>query len=71
MILEQADSPELMIDGKSCGINSSYALRWYETTDGKSVPVLYKDGKRVVKRWSMNYSAYSPEDPHGGNANTN
>jgi hypothetical protein len=68
---EQTTSPELLIDGKSCSFDSSYALRWYDTSDGKSIPVLYKNGKRVVKRWSMDYSAYSPEDPDGGNANTN
>lgn len=45
---------------------SKYGLRW--TSDG--TPVLYFDGKRVVKPWKLSIDVDMPADPHGGNANT-
>ena len=62
---------ELLIDGQIDCLDSRYALRWVDNPiGGKPIPVLYKNGKRVTKRWEINYKGYSAEDPYGGNANT-
>lgn len=60
----------LVIDGKLTPITSELALRWYDTPEGNSVPVLYRKGKRVTKAWSLVYSCTSLEDVDGANANT-
>ncbi len=60
----------LVIDGKVTPITSDLAVRWYDTPNGESVPVLYRKGKRVTKQWKLDYSCVSPEDPDGANANT-
>lgn len=61
----------LTIDGKDVNLDSTYSLRWVEQSDGPAYPVLYKNGKRIVKAWAINLNFDSPEDPFGGNANTN
>jgi hypothetical protein len=61
----------LTIDGKDVNLDSTYSLRWVEQADGPSYPVLYKNGKRIVKAWTIHLTFASPEDPFGGNANTN
>lgn len=61
----------LNVDGKEILIDATYSLRWVEQADGPSYPVLYQNGKRVVKKWSLSLTFDSPEDPFGGNANTN
>ncbi len=60
----------LVIDDKPVQITSEFALRWYDTPEGNSIPVLYRRGKRVTKAWEITYSAKSPEDLEGANANT-
>lgn len=44
-----------------------YALRWVA---GDYEPVLYQDGKRVTKRWSLDINIESVADPGGESANT-
>mgnify|MGYP007069474517 CR=1 FL=1 len=61
----------LMIDGMVVKFDATYSMRWVERIDGSSCPVLYKNGKRVVKSWKINLEHDEPEDPFGGNANTN
>jgi hypothetical protein len=61
----------LVIDGIIHQIDASFSLRWVEQENGQPYPVLYKNGKRVVKSWSLVLNYISPEDPFGGNANTN
>jgi hypothetical protein len=68
---ENCAVPELYIDGVADVLDSRYALRWYDCPNsGRAKPVLYKNGKRITKRWEINYKAFSLEDPDGGNANT-
>lgn len=62
--------PELVIDGEPFKLSSQFCLRWYDTPEGNSVPVLYRNGKRVVKSWNLNYSCSSQADLEGANANT-
>lgn len=61
----------LLIDNMLVALDSTIVIRWVDTLEGKSVPILYKNGKRVTKSWEMVFSCYSKEDPHGSNANTN
>lgn len=47
-----------------------YSLRWY--LDGTlCIAVLYRDGKRITKGWTLTGEIKAGEDLHGGNANTN
>lgn len=62
---------KLIIEDQEVFVDSSYCIRWVETTQGISYPVLYKNGKRIVKKWGLKFDFESPEDPFGGNANTN
>lgn len=62
---------KLLIENKEIPIDSKIAIRWHDTKEGKSVATLYLNGKRVTKPWEIVFSCYSPEDPNGGNANTN
>lgn len=62
---------ELFIDGEKIVVDSTFSLRWVEQADGPAFPVLYRNGKRVVKKWNLVLNFDSPEDPFGGNANTN
>lgn len=61
----------LNIEGKDILLNANFSLRWVEQADGPSYPVLYQNGKRIVKKWRLKLDFESPEDPFGGNANTN
>lgn len=61
----------LNIEGKNIELDATFSLRWVEQADGPAYPVLYKNGKRVVKEWRLKLDFDSPEDPFGGNANTN
>jgi hypothetical protein len=61
----------LIIDGVDTPIDHTIALRWHMSPEGKSIPTLYKNGKRVTKAWTMVYAYLSLEDPNGSNANTN
>lgn len=61
---------QLIIDGIDTPIDHTLALRWYMTSEGKAVPTLYRNGKRVTKAWTIIYSALSKEDKGGSNANT-
>ena len=61
---------QLIIDGVETPFDHTLALRWYNTPEGKSIPVLYRNGKRVIKAWAVVYSAVSKEDILGGCANT-
>jgi hypothetical protein len=61
----------LLIDNVLVALDSTIVIRWVDTLEGKSVPILYKNGKRVTKSWETVFSCYSKEDPHGSNANTN
>ena len=61
----------LLIDNTPVILDSTVVIRWVDTLEGKAVPTLYKNGKRVTKSWEMVFSCYSKEDPYGSNANTN
>lgn len=61
----------LSIDGSKVILDATYSMRWVEQIDGPAIPVLYRNGKRVVKEWNLKLEFHSPEDPFGGNANTN
>lgn len=60
----------LLIDGNLCDIDHTLALRWHEDKDGKAVPALYRNGKRVTKAWSIVLSYDVKADVEGSNANT-
>lgn len=60
----------LLINGQEVVLNAQMAIRWVDTANGQSYPVLYKNGKRVVEAWSIELNHNSPPDPFGGNANT-
>jgi hypothetical protein len=47
-----------------------YSLMFCIGKDGLSFPVLYVDGRRVVKRWKLELTADIPEDKYGPNGNT-
>ncbi len=61
---------KLEIDGQEQKLTSIYSMRWVDVIDGEPYPVLYKNGKRVVKSWNISMSYNSPADEFGGNANT-
>lgn len=65
------DCCEVIIDGVPIKIDANYSLRWVEKSDAPAFPVLYFRGKRVVKSWQIKLWHNMPEDPYGGNANTN
>jgi len=65
------DMQKLIVDNVVHEMDASFSLRWVEQIDGPAYPVLYRHGKRVVKSWSLFLEFNSPEDPFGGNANTN
>jgi hypothetical protein len=60
----------LWIDGLVTPIDSAIAIRWHDTAEEKSVPVLYRNGKRVTKRWFISFTGGREEDKEGANANT-
>lgn len=62
---------QLHIDGESVVLDSTFSIRWVEQAGGPAFPVLYRYGKRIVKSWKLVLDYDSPEDPFGGNANTN
>ena len=62
---------KLIINNQPVSIDASFSLRWVEQKDGEAYPVLYQNGKRVVKAWRIDLQFESPEDPFGSNANTN
>ena len=61
---------QLVINGEVTPITSDLAVRWHDTPNGESIPVLYRKGKRVTKEWKLTYTCTSPEDLDGANANT-
>jgi hypothetical protein len=61
---------ELVIDGQSVVLNATFSLRWVEQISGSAYPVLYRNGKRVVKNWKLKIDFEMPTDETGGNANT-
>lgn len=67
----QSDLCELVIDGVPTLVDANYSMRWVERLDGSAYPVLYFRGKRIVKSWQIRLMHNMPEDPDGGNANTN
>jgi hypothetical protein len=62
---------EMVIDGVRVAAQDLHrcVLRFVQTPDGVQ-PVLYWDGKRVVKSWRVEMSCFVSADPSGGNANT-
>lgn len=71
MFIKSQLGNQLIIDGVDTPIDHTFALRWHMSPEGKSIPVLYKNGKRVTKAWTLVYSCVSAEDVNGSNANTN
>lgn len=59
----------LSVEGDPVRELSRYAIRWV-AEDCEYVPVLYHDGKRVTKRWSLEMNFESPPDEQGASANT-
>lgn len=60
----------LEIDGDPQVLSSIFAIRWVDCENSEPHPVLYKNGKRVVKSWRISLYFESPPDEFGGNANT-
>lgn len=61
----------LIVDGTVVPIDHTIALRWHMSPEGKSLPTLYINGKRVTKAWRFAYQTEQEADPNGSNANTN
>lgn len=57
---------DLLVDGNPVDDPENYVLR----IDDWKMPTLYYLGKRVTKSWALQLTIESPEDKHGGNANT-
>lgn len=66
---------ELLVDGHAEDLDASWSLRFVNGPDREHdeivapEPVLYKDGKRVTKSWSLKLDCRVPADPRR-NANT-
>ena len=58
---------KLIIDGQEVPLTWEYALRF---SGFPLEPVLYRNGKRVTKAWTLELKAYQIADSDGGNANT-
>ena len=61
---------KLTIEGQAQALSASWALRWVETNCGQAEPVLYRDGRRVTRPWTLELSVEHPADRFGGNGNT-
>ena len=61
---------DLIIDGEKIVLNATFSLRWVEKIDGRAYPVLYRNGKRVIKNWKLKVNFEMPADETGGNSNT-
>jgi hypothetical protein len=66
----KANGLKIMIDGQEVVPDAAWALRWVDRESGVAEPVLYRDGKRVTRQWSLEATIDHPADAHGGNANT-
>ena len=66
----------LVVGGEWASELHRYVLRWVDAPgsaqagSGGPTPVLYHDGKRVTKEWSLALTAKMAQDECGGNANT-
>jgi len=60
----------ITIDGIDCTAPflDRCALRWTANPDGEPIPVLYLDGKRVVKPWRATLDVSMPEDLRGSSS---
>jgi hypothetical protein len=64
---------KLLLDGTEVPANEfyRYAIRWYWSVgNDASLPVLYKDGRRVTKPWGLSMDVSIAGDPGGASANT-
>lgn len=60
---------ELSVEGAPCPDLWRYSLRWVLEGE-RSVPVLYREGRRVTGAWRVFMDVDRDADPRGGNANT-
>jgi hypothetical protein len=63
-------SYRLAIAGHEVPLTADYSIRFVENNGGRTTPVLYFQGHRVVKAWTIELVHEEPADKHGGNANT-
>ena len=61
---------KLIIDGYQVPLMDDCSIRFYHPEGGPAEAVLYRKGRRVTKAWMLYLKADVPEDPYGGNANT-
>jgi hypothetical protein len=67
--VQTRDNPFLLVGGEPPFDLTKFSLRW-SGTPGHEIPVLYREGRRVVAPWSLYMDVDVEADPHGGNANT-
>jgi hypothetical protein len=60
----------LLVEGQPVAPTSAWAVRWVDREDGPADAVLYRDGRRVTRAWSLELRIDQPADRDGGNANT-
>ncbi len=56
---------QLTIDGVPTALSAAFTLRFVELPDGGAAPVLYRHGRRVIRRWSLQLDHEQPEDRWG------
>lgn len=55
----------LSIDGSTVTVTADYSLRFVQYPDRPAEPVLYLQGRRVIKAWTLQLSHQQPADPWG------
>jgi hypothetical protein len=56
---------ELRIEGELIALSARYSLRFLEHADRAATPVLYYDGRRVIRGWSLHVEHDQPADRWG------
>ena len=56
---------ELTIEEEVIPLTARYSLMFLEQPDGPATPVLYFDGRRVIRAWSLKIKHAQPADQWG------
>ena len=56
---------ELKIEGEPVSLTARYSLRFLEHAGRAATPVLYYDGRRVIRGWSLHVEHVQPGDRWG------
>ena len=56
---------KLTVDGQETKANADYSLLFVNHPDGSATPVLYFQGRRVIKSWSLELCHAEPADRWG------